>query len=203
MTIWHEHDCKEWHQAFDSYSSVIEQQGDERLRNLDSWYHGELRTVLSGRTKPYILHEELDGIAGWKMRRGVWRERNRRLVEGNEPELVLELSRKAFGEVPDLRKPISTLSQLAGVGPATASAVLAAYAPEVYPFFDEVVARQIPSLDEVAFTTKYYIAYAEAIRGRAAELTATCTHKSWTPHEVDQALWAVGQGKSDGKTTEY
>ena len=192
MTIWHEHDCKKWHQAFDSYSSVIDQQGDERLSNLDRWYHGELRTTLLGRDEPHILHEELEGIAGWKMRRGVWRERNRRLVGGNPPELVIELSRKAFGEVPDLRKPISTLSQLAGVGPATASAVLAAYAPEVYPFFDEIVAMQIPSLGEVAFTAKYYTSYADEIQQRAAELSTICTHKSWFPHEVDQALWAAG-----------
>ncbi len=192
MTIWNKQECAEWHKALDDYVSVIEQQGDERLVNLDKWYHGELRKALSQRDKPYLLHEELEGIAGWKMRRGVWRERNRRLVGGNEPELVIQLSRKAFAEVPDLRKPISTLSQLAGVGPATASAVLAAYAPEVYPFFDEVVAGQIPALGEVAFTAKYYTAYAEAIRHRTADLTATCTHQSWTPHQVDQALWAVG-----------
>jgi len=192
MTIWHEHDCKEWHQALDAYNSTIEQQGDERLSNLDSWYHGELRTTLLGRAEPHILLTELEGIAGWKMRRGVWRERNRRLVDSNEPELVIELSRKAFGEVPDLRKPVSTLSQLAGVGPATASAVLAAYSPDIYPFFDEIVATQVPSLGDVAFTAKYYTAYAEAIRGKAAELTAICSHKSWTPHEVDQTLWAVG-----------
>ena len=196
MTIWHEHDCKKWHQAFDSYSSVIDQQGDERLSNLDRWYHGELRTTLLDRAEPYILHEELEGIAGWKMRRGVWRERNRRLVGGNPPELVIELSRTAFAEVPDLRKPITNLSKLAGVGPATASAVMAAYSPEVYPFFDEVVAAQIPSLDEVDFTTKYYLVYAEAIRERAAELTAICSHKSWAPHEVDQALWAMGMSET-------
>ena len=69
---------------------------------------------------------------------------------------------------------------------------MAAYAPEVYPFFDEVVAEQIPTLDKVDFTTKYYLAYAEAIRERAAELTATCPHNPWTPHAVDQALWSVG-----------
>ena len=194
MTIWQKQDCEEWHRALDNYDSAIKEQGDERLANLDKWYHGELKEVLSRREEPYILHEELVGIAAWKMRRGVWRERNRRLVEGNEPELVIQLSRKAFAEVPDLRKPISTLTQLAGVGPATASAVLAAYAPGVYPFFDEVVAGQIPTLDKVDFTTKYYLVYAEAIRGKAAKLTAICSHKSWTPHEVDQALWTLGAG---------
>jgi len=192
MTIWNHQECGEWHKALDSYRGVIEQQGDERLANLDEWYHGELRETLSQRNEPYILHEELVGIAGWKMRRGVWRERNRRLIEGNDPELVIQLSRKAFGEVPDLRKPISTLSHLAGVGPATASAVLAAYAPGVYPFFDEVVAGHIPALGKVDFTTKYYLSYAEEIQGKAAELTSSCKHKSWTPHDVDHALWALG-----------
>src|SRR3712207_6784977 len=105
MTIWQEHGCEEWHRAFDSYGKVIEQQGGERLSNLDRWYHGALRAALAEREEPYILHEELEGIAGWKMRRGVWRERNRKLVGGNPPELVIELSRKAFQEVPDLRKP--------------------------------------------------------------------------------------------------
>ncbi len=73
MTIWHEHDCKEWHQALEAYNSTIEQQRDERLSNLDRWYHGELRTALKERAEPHLLQEELSGIAAWKMRRGVLR----------------------------------------------------------------------------------------------------------------------------------
>ena len=58
---------------------------------------------------------------------------------------------------------MALLTRLAGVGPATASAVLATAAPAVYAFFDEVVATQIPGLGPVAFSSGYYQRYAEAL----------------------------------------
>src|SRR5436190_66158 len=112
----------------------------------------------------------------------VGRERNRQLVRSNDAEEVERLSRQAFGEAPDPRKPVSVLSALAGVGPATASAVMAAYAPQVYPFFDELVAAQIPGLGPVAFTAAYYAAYGEKLRERAAGLTELCGQE-WTAQD--------------------
>jgi hypothetical protein len=175
---------------------VIEAQGSQKLINLDTWYRTELLALISSRDDPYILLDELEGIAAWKMTRGTWRERNRVLIRGNDPDEVAEVSRKAFSEVPDLRKPVSTLSTLAGVGPATASAALAAYAPGTYPFFDDLVAVQVPSLGPVAFTAKYYVAYAEALREKADRLNAACTHREWTVQDVAQAMWAASGGKA-------
>ena len=55
---------------------------------------------------------------------------------------VKSASQKAFHSLPDISKAVSELTVLKGVGPATASAVLAAYAPEVAPFMsDEVKVR--------------------------------------------------------------
>src|SRR5437762_7438059 len=130
MELWNQDDCAAWHAALDNYPAVIAAQGSERLAQLDRWYMDELPALLHARPEPYIALEELRNVTAWKMARGVWRERNRLLVGSNPPERVIEASRKAFAGAPDLRAPIAALSELAGVGPATASAVMAAYAPQ-------------------------------------------------------------------------
>jgi hypothetical protein len=195
FNLWNNSECATWHTALDGYPSVIAAQGSERLTRLDRWYLEELPALIKARSEPFITLDELKEVTSWKMARGVWRERNRWLVSGNAPEAVEAASRQAFAAAPDPRKPISTLSTLAGVGPATASAVMAAHAPETYPFFDELVAAQIPGLGPIDFTLKYYVAYAQALRERAIQLTSACPHRPWTPHDLAQALWAASGGK--------
>lgn len=56
-----------------------------------------------------------------------------------DENLVESASAKAFAALPDLSKAVSELTVLKGVGPATASAVLAAYAPDVAPFMSDEV----------------------------------------------------------------
>jgi hypothetical protein len=196
VELWQQDDCRAWHEALESYPQVIAAQGSERLGTLNEWYTNELPTLLASRQEPHVTLGELEEIAVWKMTRGTWRERNRQLIKGNSPESVVEASRKAFSEVPDLRKPINTLSALAGVGPATASAVMAAHAPQIYPFFDDLVAVQIPGLGPVAFTAKSYLSYAQALSERAEKLRDACDERTWTPHAVAQALWAASGGKA-------
>jgi 3-methyladenine DNA glycosylase/8-oxoguanine DNA glycosylase len=60
-------------------------------------------------------------------------------VKGLDDAVVESASRKAFAALPDLRTAITELTVLKGVGPATASAVLAAYAPDVAPFMSDEV----------------------------------------------------------------
>jgi 3-methyladenine DNA glycosylase/8-oxoguanine DNA glycosylase len=48
-------------------------------------------------------------------------------------------SRKAFATLPDLSRAITELTVLKGIGPVTASAVLAAYALDVAPFMSNEV----------------------------------------------------------------
>jgi hypothetical protein len=198
--VWQEDDCAQWQNRLDQYNKAITALGKEKLVNLDQWYREQLPASILERVPPYITHDELQGIAAWKMHRGSWRERNRQLIAAIPPERVEEVSREAFAAIPDFRKPVAILSTLPGVGPATASAALAAYAPHLYPFFDELVAAFIPGLGPVAFTMPYYLKYASALRERAAMLNASCSDavattgapQRWTAHDVAQALWAVG-----------
>ncbi|HET6313162.1 MAG TPA: hypothetical protein VFH60_04950 [Chloroflexia bacterium] len=194
--LWDNSDCAAWHQALDSYSQVVRAQDASGLEELDLWYREELPGLLASRTPPYATRDELVRATRWKMKRGVWRQRNLLLVEGNSESDVEQTSREALAAVPDPRKPVSLLVRLAGVGPATASAVLSAHSPQVYPFFDELVAEQIPGLGDVAFTAPYYARYAELLRTRAQQLSGECSHRAWTANDVSQALWAASGGKA-------
>lgn len=196
MTLWQTRPCDDWHAALERYAEVIRAQQVNGLPEIDVWYREELPALIAARKPAYVTLAELERTTVWKMKRGVWRERNRLLVNGNPSAKVKQTSREAFAAVPDPRKPVDILSTLAGVGPATASAALASYAPAVYPFFDELVAAQIPGLGKVAFTAAYYQRYAAALRERAAQLNEQCKHQEWTAHDVSQALWAESGGKA-------
>jgi hypothetical protein len=189
--LWSADDLSAWRSALDEYPAVVERQGVAKLPDLDAWYRDELPSVISARAKPHLELPELVRLTEWKMARGVWRAPNLVLVRGNAPALVIETSTAALESVPHPKSPIATLATLAGVGPATASAAAAAFAPEVYPFFDELVAEQVPALGPVKWTLGYYVKYAEALRARAAEIG-----HSWTPVMVERALWSHCGGKA-------
>lgn len=195
MGLWQSEDCAEWRAALKDYRNVIRAQGVNRLVELDAWYREELPALIAKRSPAHITHDELERVTTWKMKRGVWRARNRALVAGNDPIDVKETMIEAFEAVPDPRKPVTIIARLAGVGPATASAVLAAYRPDLFPFFDELVAAQIPNLGSVAFTEAYYARYSAALRERAHALGQNCRGRKMNAHEVGQALWANSGGK--------
>lgn len=193
-TLWTSDSPRDWTSALERYESVIEAQGVARLGELDRWYREELPAAIAGRRPAHVTRDELVRVAEWKMTRGIWRPRNLGLVQGNAPDAVERTSAQALAAVPDPRAPIAVLARLDGVGPATASAVAAAAAPEVYPFFDEIAAAQVPALGPVAYTPAYYAKYAAALRERARRLGGR-----WTPVMVERALWAHAGGKAGAR----
>ena len=189
--LWSSKSKQQWQSALDAYELVVARQGVTRLIALDRWYRDELPALLAARKPMHVTLTELVQLTEWKMARGVWRAPNLVLVRGNDAGDVAETSVTALAKIPHPTAPIAGLATLAGVGPATASALAAAAAPDIYPFFDELVAAQIPGLGKVAWTMTYYGRYAEALRNRAAALKG-----DWTPVMVERALWAHVGGKA-------
>ncbi|MDB4908222.1 MAG: hypothetical protein JWO05_3006 [Gemmatimonadetes bacterium] len=190
-SLWSSSALRDWDAALAAYPGVVGGQGVAKLASLDSWYRDELPALIAARRQPHVTLPELVKLTEWKMARGVWRAPNLVLVKGNEPHAVIEASTAALAAVPHPTVPIATLAKLHGIGPATASAAISAFCPESYPFFDELVAAQVPGLGEVKWTMGYYRKYAEALRARAAELG-----HGWTPAAVERALWAHFGGKA-------
>jgi hypothetical protein len=180
-----------WQRALDSYAGIVERQGIARLADLDVWYREELPAAIGKRRPRYATHAELVKLTEWKMARGVWRAPNLVLVKGNDAQQVKNTTAAALAAVPHPTAPVAALAKLDGVGPATASALAAAAEPSVYPFFDELVAAQVPTLGAVKWTLGYYAKYAEALRARARTLGG-----EWTPALVERALWAAVGGKA-------
>ena len=189
--LWNSSSVAKWRDALGRYEDVIEQQGVANLAERDAWYRNELPKAISGRAKPHVTLAELVKLTEWKMSRGEWRARNLVLVRGNDARVVIATTTAALGMIPHPTKPISGIATLDGVGPATASAVAAATAPHLYPFFDELVAAQVPRLGTVAWTLGYYAKYAASLRERAERLG-----DDWTPMAVERALWANCGGKA-------
>ena len=190
-SLWPNPSSAAWHGALDSYYGIVERQGVARLPDLDVWYREELPAAIGKRRPRYATHAELVKLTEWKMARGVWRAPNLVLVKGNDAEQVKQTTAAALAAVPHPTAPVATLAKLDGVGPATASALAAAAEPTVYPFFDELVAAQVPALGAVKWTLGYYARYAEALRERARRLGG-----EWTPALVERALWAAVGGKA-------
>jgi hypothetical protein len=189
--LWDSKALTDWQRALESYDDVIARQGIARLPDLDRWYRVELPATIAARQKPHVTLADLVKLTEWKMTRGVWRARNLALVRGNDPALVVQTSTAALAKMPHPTAPIAGLAELAGVGPATASAVAAATMPNTYPFFDELVAAQIPGSGKLEYTLSHYTRYAAALRERADRLG-----HGWTPDMVERALWAHVGGKA-------
>ena len=189
--LWDDAATAAWTRALDRYADVVDAQGVAKLPELDRWYREELPESIAARPNPHVTHAELVRLTEWKMARGVWRAPNLVLVRGNDAADVIATSTEALSRIPHPTAPISVLAKLDGVGPATASAVTAAVAPALYPFFDELAAAQVPALGKVAWTLGYYARYAAALRERAESVGS-----GWTPVMVERALWANVGGKS-------
>ena len=188
--LWSSADVHAWRAALDRYDSVIAAQGSAKLVELDRWYRHELPDAVQARSPMHATLAELVRLTEWKMARGVFRARNLVLVKGNDEKTVRERSNRALALAPHPTAVVKELAELSGVGPATASALAAAAHPSLYPFFDELVAWQIPGMTDVAFTLGFYGKYAESIRTRAAQLG-----DEWTPVMAESALWSHSGGK--------
>jgi hypothetical protein len=179
-----------WQDALRSYRGVIERQGVAKLPELDRWYRDELPDAIAKRRPRHATHAELVKLTEWKMARGVWRAPNLVLVRGNDAARVEEETAAALASAPPPTAVVAGIAKLDGVGPATASALAAAAEPATYPFFDELVAAQVPGLGAVKWTLGYYARYADALRARARVLG-----DEWTPVMVERAVWASVGGK--------
>ncbi|KAF8024675.1 hypothetical protein BT93_F1756 [Corymbia citriodora subsp. variegata] len=194
-------DVARWTRALSAYSAGIESLGKPNLLSLDDFYRRRLPLLLRDRDPdPFVTRSELAQLMQWKLARGKWRPRLLEFVSSLDEDAVESSSQKAFGSLPDVSKAVSELTVLKGVGPATASAVLAAYAPDVAPFMsDEAMVAALGHSKD--YSLKQYLLFVEKLQAKAKELSTE--GQLFTPSDVERALWSsaieakLGNSQSD------
>ncbi|KAK4387630.1 hypothetical protein Sango_2369600 [Sesamum angolense] len=185
-------DAALWREALGSYEAVIKSLVKPDIVSLDDFYRNELPNLLHQRDpNPYITTDELSRLMQWKLARGKWRPRLLSFVSSLDDVVVRDASAKAFASLPDVSKAITELTVLKGVGPATASAALAAYAPDVAPFMsDEAMVAVVG--DSKDYSLKRYMVFVEKMQAKAKELSTL--EDPFTPSDVERALWSSTVG---------
>ncbi|XP_064077657.1 uncharacterized protein LOC135195322 [Macrobrachium nipponense] len=163
------------------------------------WYQEELGKVAMSRSPPHITKEELVRLMKWKLSRGKFRPRLVQLADSNSEEIVKTASEKGIQLAlkDKVKDAINELVVLKGIGPATASGILAACVPEKCCFFADEVANAIPALATLKYDVKEYMLLNQSMVECALRLNKELlkgdenknAEADWTPHKVELALW--------------
>ncbi|XP_073414710.1 uncharacterized protein [Dendrobates tinctorius] len=166
-------DPKKWQRVSDVYWEVVAAKAakQKRLLELERWCQEELPASMAARPHKSLTLEELEKLMEWKLMRGKFRPRLKQLVSCNSASAVERCSRRAFQLLPDVSAAISELCQLKGIGPATASAVLSAGAPDMAAFMADEAVESVPGLSPVQYTAKHYLTYLGELQLKAEALS--------------------------------
>ncbi|CAI7842108.1 unnamed protein product [Closterium sp. NIES-54] len=169
----------------------------------------------------YVSKEELVSVMEWKLTRGKWRPRLLDFVKHLDPNVVQAASSRAFAALApyhtlttpggsgsgsgahseadveaSLKAAVTELSTLKGVGAATASAVLAAFAPEIAPFMsDEAMVAALGDCKD--YSLRRYLVFAKAMREKASGLNRLEDKTAQVGATDSATVGAEGQAEQD------
>merc|ERR1712029_252244 len=164
----------------------------ENVIKLDKWYQNELPKKIKSRGKDaHLFHDELVQTIKWKLQRGKFRPNLVNLVQMNTPRVVMQDTKKAFRNLQkknDLQAAANVLCNIKGVGPAMASAVLAAGAPHMAPFMADECLLAMPDVKGLDYTMREYMRFVDYVKACVERLNSQ-GGTTWTPHTVELAVW--------------
>uniref|UniRef100_K3WYB7 Uncharacterized protein n=1 Tax=Globisporangium ultimum (strain ATCC 200006 / CBS 805.95 / DAOM BR144) TaxID=431595 RepID=K3WYB7_GLOUD len=207
MTLWTSADAGEWATVWARYRDVVASVQKENLVELDEWIQTTLPVVLHERDpKPFITQSELVKLMEWKLKKGKWRPSLMKYIENLSAPAVKKASEKALTGLKNggpLKSAIEALCELKGVGPATASVVLAAYDNNVPFMGDEALEAIAHIIGARKYTLGHYLNFATQLAEKAKWLNEQQTKSedsgdeegasTWSSQRVQLCLYAAAQ----------
>lgn len=177
-----------WVATLEGYPEAIQRISLKRGKDLialDHWYNHEARVAITSRTPWSMTSSDLRQIMRWKITRGKFRPLMK-LIESNSDDQVREISSRSFEALKtgDYDASMQILTDLKGVGIATASAVLSLLEPHEFPFMsDEALLTVLPT-SKKDYSLKSYISLKSMLKSKAEALGG-----SLSADDVGRAIW--------------
>lgn len=139
----------------------------------------ELPLIIKSRLPSYITKKELQSIMEYKLGRGQFRFSLLSFIDRNADKTVIEVSTCAFSMIDEfsnnlmiedlefIKKCITQLSKLSGVGCATASLILAIYTNNI-PFMSDECMKSVGL--SLKYTLKHYLLMVEKLVNKCQQL---------------------------------
>lgn len=193
---------------------MLRKKGGQKLVELDR-QRTALGTLGDGNEKKLFITKSqlLDIVIPWKFAKGKPRNALKPLLQSNSEMSVEDCSKRAL-EVADradnskpenqseqqelIKEAIDELCKLKGIGPASASAVLSIFYPNLFAFMDDEVIEALYD-GKRGYTLKIYQDINERCREISTSLNAIEHGKSWTVYDIGRALWTVAAMKAFGE----
>lgn len=168
--------------------SIQKKLNSSQLARCDKWVRIQFPSEMRSCVERSLNKAQLEQFMQWKLWRGKDRPMLMSLIRQNSESRISEISRLSFGlsEEGRYREAMVQMTELKGVGPATASAILAACYPDNFVFMaDEVIEASTGKKRE--YTMKAYDATVKSITRKQKILG-----DAWSAEEVGRALWTAG-----------
>ncbi|KAL8350401.1 hypothetical protein RB601_001220 [Gaeumannomyces tritici] len=138
---------QEFQEALGRYPALIQaisdtkgaKHGQKTLAELDDFrYVAAPKLFAPGKTWKQMELDDIKVLVDWKLRHGKFRPTLMKLVSQNDPstaEKMVKEALEAYAKNKDATQAVEALSKLRGIGPATASLLLAVHDPDKVVFF--------------------------------------------------------------------
>ena len=201
-SLWESTNLEDWTKVIRAYYDILR---DHKVLKLEQWYQLTLPAII--KDQQHLTKEDGIKLIEWKGKRGKFRPALVKYARDQDDEALREASKDALDilsaeksaaciDARQIMKALRKLTQLRGIGPATASAILSAMDARVPFMSDEAL---IVCLGKREYTEKAYERLVQCIQAKYNEITnASDAPNDLTIKDMEAALFAssVQQNRS-------